>query len=98
MLKVNPALKHAEFCKYKISKLLLPLQQGAREGKLVFWSGDTIPKEQTQHFLGGVVVETCPEPSVGDRFALLFQWCQYLATRKFQLENKTLGLITRGIM
>lgn len=97
MLAVNPALKRVELCKYKISKLLLPLQQGAGEGKLVFWSGDTIPKEQIQHFWGVVVVvETCPEPSVGDRLALLFQWCQYLATQKFQLENKTPGLITRG--
>lgn len=53
MLKVNPALKRVQFCKHKISKLLLPLQQGAREGKLVFWSGDNHPRGTNPALPGG---------------------------------------------
>lgn len=62
----------------------------------MFWSGDSTPEEQSWHLLGLGVVETCPGPSLGGGFALVFQWGWYLATPKFQLENKTPGLITRG--
>lgn len=95
VLRVDPALKHSEFCKHKISELLLPLHRGAREGKLC--SGVQIPFQRSHPSTLGVgVVQTCPEPAVSGRFALLFQWCQHLATQKLQLENKTPGLITRG--